>query len=106
MMKCNGEIINLPEQELKVGIDTGKSESVQVEEIIENKKPKFKVGDRVKLIKLGSCTHGFNINDVCVIRAIDDDDYSDTYPITIEKCDHTVGYVNEDDLEKIESEEN
>lgn len=57
---------------------------------------KFKVGDRVKLIKHTVCTIGFKIGDICTITKIDNDD---NCAIKIENKD-CCGYVNENSIEK------
>lgn len=60
----------------------------------------FKVGDKVKLIKLNDCTHGFNIGDVCTITGLND---NGGHHIVIDNKE-SKGYVDEEHIEKIKEE--
>lgn len=60
----------------------------------------FKVGDKVKLIKLNDCTYGFNIGDVCTITGLND---NGGHHIVIDNKE-SKGYVDEENIEKIKEE--
>lgn len=68
---------------------------------------KFKVGDKVKLIKETECTLGFKKGDICKITEIlkFQDNIKDIvkYPIKIENGT-TIGFVDENCIELIEEE--
>lgn len=61
----------------------------------------FKIGDKVKLVKLNDCTFGFSLGDICTITRIGAD--GDYYNIEITDGTST-GYVDEENIEKIKEE--
>ena len=66
----------------------------------EVKDTEFKVGDKVKLVKLNDCTNGFKLGDICKITDLDE---TSTYYIEIDNGINK-GYVDEEHIEKIKEE--
>lgn len=60
----------------------------------------FKVGDKVKLVKHSECTNGINLGDICKINDINE---SGSCRIEIDNG-ITLGYVDEEHIEKIKEE--
>lgn len=60
----------------------------------------FKVGDKVKLVKHSECTNGINLGDICKINDINE---SGSCRIEIDNG-ITLGYVDEENIEKIKEE--
>lgn len=60
----------------------------------------FKVGDKVKLIKHSDCTKGFELGDICKINDINE---IGSCRIEIDNG-ITLGYVDEEHIEKIKEE--
>ena len=60
----------------------------------------LKVGDKVKLVKHSDCTKGFELGDICTIN-----DINETGSCRIEIDNGiTLGYVDEEHIEKIKEE--
>lgn len=59
----------------------------------------FKVGDRVKLIKMTTCTCGFEIGEIYTIAHLDS---LGRHKIRIEDNKGVSGYVNEEHIEKVQ----
>ena len=62
----------------------------------------FKVGDKVKLVKLNDCTNGFNIGDICTITSLSE---ISMYYIEIDNG-ISKGYVNEENIKKLRRKNN
>ena len=74
---------------------SGETEQQEETEDIE-----FKVGDKVRLVKLNDCTNGFKLGDICKITDLDE---TGTYYIEIDNGINK-GYVDEEHIEKIKEE--
>jgi len=59
---------------------------------------KFKIGDKVKLIKITSCTSGFRLGDICEVLDIN---VKGRHQIKIMKNNGCTGYVDEEHIELI-----
>lgn len=70
------------------------TEQKEVEDI------EFKVGDKVKLVRLNDCTCGLNLGDICTITNLTVTGVND---IEIDNG-ITKGYVNKEDIKKIKEE--
>ena len=66
----------------------------------EDEDTEFKVGDKVKLVKHSECTNGINLGDICKINDINE---SGSCRIEIDNG-ITLGYVDEEHIEKIKEE--
>ena len=73
---------------------SGETEQKEVEDI------EFKVGDKVKLVKLNDCTNGFELGDICTITDLNS---NGGYHIAIDNR-ISLGYVDEEHIEKIKEE--
>ena len=68
----------------------------------EQEDTELKVGDKVKLVKLGRFVHGFNKGDICTITNLHFDDSKEC--IEIIKDVYLKGFVSEKQIEKIKEE--
>ena len=70
----------------------------------ERKECKFKIGDKVKVIEVGTAMMGFKVGDTCTVSKIYD---STAHEYEIRNDEEIYGYANENQIDRInESEDN